>query len=148
MDEDTIVTLIGVRMAKPGNVFVFRGKTPDCEGCKLNNTCLNLDIGGHYKVVSVRDSPPLDCAVHDKGVQAVEVVEAPWTVLLESRMVREGSTIVYEPVTCNETDCDMFDMCQNPGPVPGNRYTIVNVVGEPEGECAKEYSLKIVEMKK
>ena len=148
MDEDTIVTLIGVRMAKPGNVFVFRGKTPDCEGCKLNNTCLNLDIGGHYKVVGVRDSPPLDCAVHDKGVQAVEVVEAPWTVLLESRMVREGSTIVYEPVTCNETDCDMFDMCQNPGPVPGNRYTIVNVVGEPGGGCAKEYSLKVVEMKK
>jgi uncharacterized protein (UPF0179 family) len=148
MDEDTIVTLIGVRMAKPGNVFVFRGKTPDCEGCKLSNTCLNLDIGGHYKVVDVRDSPPLDCAVHDKGVQAVEVVEAPWTVLLESRMVREGSTIVYEPVMCNETDCDMFDMCQNPGPAPGNKYTIVNVVGEPESECAKEYSLKIVEMKK
>lgn len=148
MDEDTVVTLIGVRMAKTGNVFVFRGKTPDCEGCKLKNTCMNLDIGGQYKVVSVRDSPPIDCAVHDKGVQAVEVVEAPWTVLLESRMVRQGSAVVYEPVTCNETGCDMFEMCQNPGPVPGNRYTIVNVVGEPNSDCIKDYSLKIVEMKK
>jgi uncharacterized protein (UPF0179 family) len=148
MDEDTIVTLIGVRMAKPGNVFVFRGKTPDCDGCKLNNTCLNLDVGGHYKVVGVRNSPPLDCAVHDKGVQAVEVVDAPWTVLLESRKALDGSAVVYEPVTCNETACDNFDICQNPGPLPGNKYTIVHVVGEPQGDCVKEYSLKVVEMKK
>ncbi|MDF1532028.1 MAG: UPF0179 family protein [ANME-2 cluster archaeon] len=147
MDEDTIVTLIGVRMAKPGNVFVFRGKTPDCEGCKLKNTCMNLDIGGHYKVMSVRDSPPLVCAVHDKGVQAVEVVGAPRTVLLESRMARQGSAVVYEPVSCDESDCNMFEMCQNPGPVPGNRYTIVKVVGEPNGDCVKDFSLKIVEMK-
>ncbi|MDF1557322.1 MAG: UPF0179 family protein [ANME-2 cluster archaeon] len=148
MDEDTIVTLIGVRMAKPGTVFEFRGRTPDCEGCKLNNTCLNLDLGGHYKIVEVRDAPPLDCAVHDKGVQAVEVVEAPWTVLLESRMAREGLAVTYEPIACSESDCDMFDMCQRPGPIPGNRYIIINVVSEPEGECAKGLSLKIVEMKK
>jgi len=54
MNEDTIVTLIGVRMAKPDVEFIFKGKSRDCNGCNLKSTCMNLDEGGHYKIVGIR----------------------------------------------------------------------------------------------
>lgn len=148
MNEDTIVTLIGMRMAKPGIEFIFKGESPDCNGCRLKSTCMNLDRGSRYRVVDIRNPNVLDCSIHEGGVQAVEVVEQPLTVLVESRMALEGSTIYYESIPCNESGCEMFEMCHNPGLVPGNKYIIVTVVGEPEGECKKGYSLKAVEMKR
>lgn len=148
MDKDNIVTLIGIRMAKPGTEFVFKGKSPECSDCRIKSTCLNLDAGGHYRVVRVRNTSPLDCSIHDGGVQAVEVEEAPITVLLESRKAFDGSTINYEPVSCNESECKIFDACQKTGAVPGEKYRISKIIGEPEGECLKEYSLKLVEMEK
>ena len=147
MNEDTIVTLIGVRMAKPGVEFIFKGKSTDCNGCNLKSTCLNLEEGGHYKIVSIRNAAPLDCSIHDGGVQAVDVVEVPWKVFIESRKVYEGSTITYEPVNCDEKDCEMFEVCQHPGPVPGRKYKILKIAGEPDGECIRDMSFKVVEMK-
>lgn len=147
MHEETIVTLIGIRMAKPGTEFIFRGKSRDCNGCKIKNTCMNLDEGGRYKVVGVRDAPSLECSIHDGGVQAVEVIEAPWTAIIESRKAFNGSTVMFEIIKCDEEECRLKRLCQNPGPVPGQKYTIIRIVGEPEEECPRGYSLKIVEMK-
>ena len=147
MNDDTIVTLIGVRMAKPGVEFIYRGKSRDCNGCNLKNTCLNLDEGGQYKIVSIRNAAPLDCLIHDGGVQAVDVVEIPWKVFIESSKAYEGSTIIYEPFECDEKDCEMFEMCQHSGPIPGQKYKILKIIGEPSGECIRDISFKIVEMK-
>lgn len=147
MDEDTIITLIGIRMAKPGTEFIFRKKSSDCNGCKIKNTCLNLEEGGRYRIVSVRDAPSLECLIHEGGVMAVEVIETPRSVLIESRKALEGSTIVYEPVKCNEDECEMMELCQNPGITPGNKYTILKIENEPEEECRMGYSLRIVEIK-
>jgi uncharacterized protein (UPF0179 family) len=146
MDEDTTVTLIGIRMAKPGTEFIFRGKSQDCNGCKVKSTCMNLDKGTRYKVMSVRDAPSLECSIHDGGVQAVEVIKAPWTVMIESKKAFDGSTIVYESIDCDEK-CNSKKLCNNPGPIPGEKYTILTIVGEPEEKCAKGFALKIVEMK-
>ena len=148
MNDDTIITLIGIRMAKPGTEFIFKGKNPDCNGCRFKNSCLNLEEGGRYKVVGLRNTSPLDCSIHEGGVQAVDVVESPWTVMIESRMAIQGSTIIYEPVHCHENDCEMYEYCHNPGLIPGNKYKILTIIGEPEGKCPRGYSFKLVEMKK
>ncbi|KAF5423252.1 MAG: hypothetical protein C5S41_07775 [Candidatus Methanomarinus sp.] len=147
MNEDTIVTLIGIKMAKPGLEFIFKGKIPDCNGCRFKNSCFNLNKGARYKIVSVRNTSPMDCSIHEGGVQAVDVIEAPWTIMVESRMAISGSNIVYKPIHCNETECEMIKFCDNPGPVPKKKYTISNISDKPIGKCAKNYSLKLVEIK-
>ena len=65
------ITLIGVGLAKVGVEFVFNGPTNECETCKLKNTCLNLDIGRRYRIVSVRGNMKHDCELHYIGVKAV-----------------------------------------------------------------------------
>ncbi|HUW67070.1 MAG TPA: UPF0179 family protein [Candidatus Nanoarchaeia archaeon] len=147
MDEDTTVTLIGIRMAKPGTEFIFRGKSLDCNGCKVKSTCMNLEKGGRYKVVRVRDAPSLECSIHDGGVKAVEVIKAPWTVMIESKKAFDGSTIVYETINCDEEACNSKKLCNNPGPIPGEKYTILTIKGEPEEKCPNGFALNIVEIK-
>ena len=146
MNEDTIVTLVGIRMAKPGLEFIFKGNVPDCNGCRFKNSCLNLTKGARYKVVSLRNTAPMDCSIHEGGVQAVDVIETPWTVMVESRMAISGSTIIYKPIHCNETECEMIKFCNNPGPAANKKYKILNISSEPTGKCIKNYSLKLVDM--
>jgi len=146
MNEDTTVTLIGIKMAKPGLEFIFKGKNPDCNGCRFKNSCFNLDIGGRYKIVEIRNAPPLDCSIHEGGVRAVDVIKVPWTVLIESRMAINGSSITYKPIKCDINECTMYKLCHNPGIVIGDKYRIIKITGEPEEKCLMEYSLKLVEM--
>ncbi|OYT61308.1 hypothetical protein B6V01_005665 [Methanosarcinales archaeon ex4572_44] len=88
---NSTITLIGTRLAKIGNEFIFYGPTPDCGDCKLKNTCNNLEPGNKYKITGVRNGQVHACAVHDTGVYAVEVIPAPTTALVESKMVFNGS---------------------------------------------------------
>lgn len=142
---DTTITLIGTRLAKIGTEFFFNGQTPDCEGCRLKNTCMNLNKGSKYRIVSIRNSAKHDCAVHDSGVCAVEVVEAPLVVAIESRKAFNGSKIVFEPIQCENT-CSLYKLCHPMGLEKGDKGTITGVVGDAPETCPKGYSLKVVEL--
>jgi uncharacterized protein (UPF0179 family) len=147
-ESDTLITLIGTRQAKVGNEFIFRGAAKECEPCKFNKTCLGLNQGSKYRIVNLRNSAKLECFVHDSGVCAVEVIEAPIRMALESRKAIKGSKIAYEQLNCNYPDCDNFVLCRPSGIKTGEKFSIVDVEGEIEETCDKNYQLKVVEIKR
>lgn len=146
--DDIIVTLIGTKLAKVGNEFIFRGGAKECEVCKLSKTCLGLNVGSKYRIVNIRNSGKHECAVHDSGVCAVEVVEAPVRMAIESRKAIKGSKIVYEAMPCNVPECENLVLCRPSGLVKGDKFMVMNVEGEINEPCKKGYSLKVVEVKR
>lgn len=146
-ESDTIITLIGTRLAKVGNEFAFKGAAKECEPCKFNKTCLNLNPGSKYKIVNLRNPGKLECFVHDAGVIAVEVIEAPVMMAVESRKAIKGSRVVYEQLSCNSQDCENLVFCHPSGLKAGEKFSIMEV-DELREPCKKGYSLKIVEAKR
>lgn len=147
-ESDTIITLIGTKLAKVGNEFIFKGAAKECEACKLNKTCLGLNIGSKYRIMNIRNSGKHECFVHDSGVCAVEVIELPIMLALESRKAIKGSKIVYEPFPCNLINCRNYILCHPSGLRQGDKFVIINADGEISEPCKKGYSLKVVEVKR
>lgn len=147
-ESNTIITLIGTKLAKVGNEFNFKGAAKECEPCKLNKTCLGLNIGSKYRIINLRNSGKHECFVHDSGVCAVEVIEAPIIMALESKKAIKGSKIAYEQISCNFSNCENVVLCRPSGLRQGDKYSITNVEGELNEPCRKGYSLKVVEVKR
>jgi uncharacterized protein (UPF0179 family) len=147
-ESDTIITLIGTKLAKTGNEFIFKGAAKDCEACKLNKTCLGLNVGSKYRIIAIRNGGKLECFIHDSGVCAVEVIETPIVMGIEARKAIKGSKIVYEPVECNLLNCDNYKICRPAGLRRGDKFTVVNVVGELSGPCERGFLLKVAEVKR
>ena len=148
MIEGTNVTLIGNRLAKIGNEFVFNGSTAECENCKLKNSCLNLDVGRRYRILRLRGGTEHDCPIHDLGVVAVEVTESPIITTIESRRAFDGSKIFFEPIPCDNRGCNVYELCHPTGLNDGDRYTISKVIGDLPDKCSKDLSLKLVELRR
>lgn len=107
------ITVIGNRLAKAGNTFYFLGEQEECKKCKIRGTCLNLDAGRKYEVVSVRNSTLLNCALHDGGVLAVNVKNAPIEAYIDSKKAVEGAKISFDPIKVEkeedeEINTDLF----------------------------------------
>jgi len=147
-ESDTIITLIGTRLAKVGNEFIFKNAAKECQPCKFNKTCLSLNSGSRYKIVNLRNSTKLECFVHDSGVLAVEVIEAPIRMAIESRKAIKGSKIVFEQPPCNNQDCENYPICRPSGLQTGDKFVITDVEGDIVESCRKGYSMKIVEVKR
>lgn len=145
-DDNTTITLIGSRLAQEGLTFTFMGETPECDKCNLKSTCMNLEKGRIYEITNVRNTTVHDCAIHDSGVITVDVVVAPVTSSMDSRKAVEGSKIRYEFPSCDEVECDMYDVCHPKGVKKGDKYTIAQVIGNMDEECILGYSLKKVEL--
>ena len=142
------ITLIGVGVAKIGTEFVFNGPVNECETCKLKNTCLNLDVGRRYRIVSVRGNVKHDCALHDLGVKAVEVVESPSIAAIDSKNAFVGSKILYKQNECEVFDCKIYELCHSDGLVREERLTISEVLGDAPQACPEGRLLKLVELKR
>jgi uncharacterized protein (UPF0179 family) len=109
---------------------------------------MNLEPGRRYRILGVRGELVHDCPIHEEGVRAVEITESPIISSLDSRKAFAGSKIAFEPLECDESECAMFDICHPSGLKAGDRYTIVEVVGEAPEDCPRGYSLKLVELKR
>lgn len=142
------ITLIGIDLAKIGTEFVFNGPTNECETCKLKNTCLNLDVGRRYRIVTVRGDMNHDCALHDIGVKAVEVVESPSVVAIDSKNAFVGSRILYKQNECEVFNCKIYELCHPSGLGREEKYTISEVLGDTPDACPEGKSLKLVELKR
>ena len=147
-EASTQITLIGIKLATIGMEFTFNGPTPECETCKLRNTCINLEPQRRYRVLGVRGELVHDCPIHEAGVRAVEVAESPIIAAFDARKAFPGSKIVFEPVRCDQTECSMYEICHPVGLKEGERYTIVEVVGEAPEECPRGSVLKLVEFRR
>jgi hypothetical protein len=147
-EASTQITLIGTKLATIGMEFTFNGPTPECESCKLRNTCINLEPTRRYRVLGVRGELIHDCPIHEAGVRAVEVAESPIIAAFDARKAFPGSKIVFEPARCDHADCSMYEICHPAGLREGERCTIVEVVGEAPEECPRGNVLKLVEFKR
>ncbi|WP_435194002.1 UPF0179 family protein [Natronomonas sp. EA1] len=140
------VTLIGTRLAEPGVEFTYGGESPACEGCPYRGQCLNLEEGRKYRITEVRENTQtLDCAVHDAGVQAVEVEPAPVRANVPSKGAYAGSRAQLAG-PCPYTDCPSHEFCEPAGAEFDEEYRIAEVVGEPPHDyCMLERDLTLVE---
>jgi hypothetical protein len=144
-ETKTKVTLVGTVLAKPGTEFIYEGESPECGTCKVKKACHNLHKGHRYRVVSVR-STHHECPVHYNGATAVEVTEAPVSMLISADKAIVNSKIKIE-FSCNKTDCRSYPLCRPDGVVEGEKYVVGDVLGNASDICGKGRALKLVEVR-
>jgi len=144
-DTKTKVTLVGTVLAKPGTEFIYEGESPGCETCKVKKACNNLNKGHRYRIVTIR-STHHECAVHYNGVTAVEVMDAPVTMLISAPMAIVNSKVKIE-FSCNKSDCRSYPLCRPDGVVEGEKYVVADVLGNASDICSKGRALKLVEIR-
>ncbi|WP_435333378.1 UPF0179 family protein [Haloarchaeobius sp. TZWWS8] len=142
----TKVTLIGARLAEPGQQFVYHGESSLCEGCPYRAQCLNLTEGVKYQVTDLRENAQtLECAVHDEGVRAVEVETAPVRANIPSQHAYGGSKVKLAG-PCPHTECPSHEFCVPDGAEFDTEYRIDDVVGDPPHDyCHLDRELTLVE---
>jgi len=141
------VTLIGIKLARLNQKFLFLGAAPDCANCtpSLKSVCIdNLEPGSLYIIVNIRNIHH-PCKIHEGGVIVVEVQKAPVTAAVESKMAFEGATISYSLKNCKQTTCSNFKYCHPVGLTKSGKYKIRKVFGALE-PCMKGHHLKLVEL--
>ena len=141
------VTLIGTRLAEPGQEFVYNGEAAGCEGCPYRSQCLNLTEGKRYRVTEIRkNAQTLDCAVHDTGVRAVEVEPTAVLANVPSRGAYAGSKTTLEG-PCPHVECPSHEYCVPDGAQFDKEYRIAEIKGDPPHEhCYLDRSLTLVEL--
>ena len=144
-ETKTKVTLVGTVLAKPNVEFIYEGEVAECDTCKVKKACHNLQKGRKYRIVTVR-STHHDCTVHLNGATAVEVMEAPITALINADMAIINSKIKPE-LSCNKSDCRSFPLCRPEGVVEGEKYVVVDELGNASDICDKGRALKLVEIR-
>jgi uncharacterized protein len=144
-EAKTKVTLVGTVLAKQGIEFIYEGEVAGCDTCKVKKACNNLQTGRKYRIVSVRTTHH-DCMVHLNGATAVEVVEAPITVLINADMAIVNSKIKPD-LSCTKSDCRSFPLCRPEGVVEGEKYVVAEVLGNASDICEKGRVLKLVDIK-
>jgi len=144
-ETKTKVTLMGTVLAKPNVEFIYEGEIAECDTCKVKKACHNLQKGRKYRIVTVRTTHH-DCAVHLNGATAVEVMEAPITALINADMAIINSKIKPE-LSCNKSDCRSFPLCRPDGVTDGEKYVVIDVLGNASDICDKGRALKLVEIR-
>ena len=145
VDAKTKVTLVGTVLARQGTEFIYEGEAAECESCKVKKACNNLQKGRRYRIVTVRTTHH-DCIVHLNGATAVEVMDAPITILINADMAMINSKIKVE-LSCNRSDCKSFPLCHPDGIVEGEKYVVADVLGNASDICDKGRALKLVEIR-
>jgi len=141
----TTITLVGTRLATVGTEFVYRGESAACEGCPYRDQCLNLTVGRRYEITDVRDGTTLECAVHDSGVEAVEVEPASVRANVAAASAYAGSKVSLEG-DCPHTDCPSHEYCEPEGIDSEEEYRIDEVIGDPPHDyCMLDRELTLVE---
>lgn len=142
----TTVTLIGTRLARENQEFVYHGRADACDPCPYKDQCLNLSEGVKYRVTSVRDNAQtLDCFVHEEGVQAVEVEPVSMSANVPSKNAYAGSRIRLAG-PCPHTDCPSHEYCVPDGVAFDRDYRITEVHGDPPHDyCHLDRDLTLVE---
>ena len=140
------ITLVGTRLAEPGQEFVYQGEASACEGCPYRDQCLNLSEGVRYQVTDVRDgAQTLDCGVHDTGVTAVEVEPAGVTANVPARNAYAGSKASLAG-PCPHTECPSHEFCEPAGADFEEDYQIAEIKGDPPHDyCMLDRELTLVE---
>ena len=133
-----LITLIGKKLAKVGNEFIYLGITPKCKNCRLKTVCSNLQEGRAYRIVKIREKSH-NCKLHDEGVIVVEVEKLPMEVNIKEKEA-EATAVEYRRIRCNNISCKEFEACVPK--IKEKEYRILEVIGDVD--CPKGHKLKKV----
>jgi len=137
------VTLIGEKLAKVGNVFVYLGPLMECKDCRYKMGCMNLKAGQMYVIKALRHVKH-NCKMHEGGiVQAVEVEPVAVPVVVETKGAVEGSTVVFELKDCGNLACAHYQECHPVGIKDGTRLKVVRV--KEAVKCPMGYQVTLTE---
>jgi uncharacterized protein (UPF0179 family) len=143
-----LITLIGKKLAKPGQEFIHFGvgNSRECMGCKLRKVCDNLEVGRRYVVKSSMNKPHEKCKIHEEGVMLVEVEPAEIKATVKAAS-KDGEQFAYMKSDCPELMCDNRFLCFPEGIKESDKCRIVKIV-EKKTECKKgiELSVAILEI--
>ncbi len=126
----TIVTLVGVKQAKEGFVFLHAGPIKDCEKCERYKVCMeNLRSGRVYRVVGVREKS-FPCRIHEEGARVVDVMESDIDVAMDRRQAFIDAIMTFHPQECGDASCPDRGICQPIGLLEGDRCKVLEVGGQ------------------
>ena len=135
---DKRITLMGSKIAKTGNEFIYCGVLEECSECRFKKICHDgLMVGKRYRIVSVR-SAKHPCIVYGEGVKVIEVEYSnKFTILIESKKALEGLTLSHSDIQCNNILCKFYNLCHPEG-IP-EKYKIMEL--HEKIKCPKGNSL-------
>lgn len=136
------VTLIGEKLAKDGNEFIYFGPNNECRNCKLKTVCFNLKQGREYKIINVRDKQH-NCNVHEGNVVVVEVDILPIFTSIDKKIF-EGTETKIKKVDCKNIGCDYFNICVNSAIKKDKTYVVKKIYEKID--CAEDFELYRVEL--
>ncbi len=133
-----MITLISSAIAKRGYTFIHEGETPkECKKCRLKLTCIdNLERGRRYTIAQVKKIHH-PCLLGGT-VTVVEVSEPEIVLFLDSRLVFEGMSVIYQP-DCE--GCEFAEMCMPVGLREGDKIQISEILGN--APCKKKTMKKV-----
>jgi len=137
-----LVTLIGEKLAKENDEFIYLGPQNDCKNCKLKTVCFNLKPGGRYKITKVRDKRH-SCSVHDGNAAVVEVQEMPIITSIDKR-ISEGNITKIEKKECNNIGCKHYKLCFSIRIQHDKQYKVEKIYEHIE--CQEGYELQKAEL--
>jgi uncharacterized protein (UPF0179 family) len=131
-----LITLIGKKLAKPGQEFIHFGiaNSRECIGCKLRKVCDNPEVGRRYVVKSSMNKPHEKCKIHEEGVMLVEVEPAEIQAILPSSQAVEEGALTFIKPNCSDYLCESRYLCFPEGLKEGDECVVTDVV-EKAKEC-------------
>lgn len=137
-----MITLIGKKLAKPGQEFIHYGvgNSRECMGCKLRKVCDNLVIGRRYVVKSSMNKPHEKCKIHEEGVMLVEVEPAEISCMVDPKYAKEGTHLTFVSPSCGQFICEQRHLCFPEGIKDGDKCEVVKVVSR---ECTCPSGVKL-----
>jgi uncharacterized protein (UPF0179 family) len=137
-----LVTLIGEKLAKEDEEFIYLGPNNNCRGCKLKTVCFNLKPGRRYKIIEIRDKHH-SCELHEGNATVVEVQEMPIIAAIDKELAK-GSTAKIERKECENIGCNNFELCNNLALQKDKNYKITKIYEDIE--CLIGYELQKAEL--
>ena len=138
------ITLVGKNQAKVDNEFYYLGPMEECEDCKYNKVCFNLEEGSRYRIVSIRLQEH-ECHEFDgDSATIVEVEKVPTRATVGKRQAMEGSRITYKGSECRNISCEHYALCHPVGKTQGSKYLVQKVEGDID--CPLGEKLVLVEL--
>lgn len=137
-----LVTLIGEKLAKEDEEFIYLGPNNNCKNCKLKTVCFNLKPGRRYRIIEIRDKRH-SCEIHEGNVAVVEVQEMPIITAIDKELT-EGDTAKIEKKECENIGCTNFELCNNIALQKDKNYKITRIYESIE--CLRGYELQKAEL--
>ena len=136
------VTLIGEKLAKKDNEFIYLGPQNDCKNCKLKTACFNLKTGRTYKITKIRENRH-KCKIHEGKTAVIEVEEQPLILTINSNL-KQGQQTKITKKNCSYKGCAYYEYCTN-NYLQEKNYNITKII-EDNIQCPKGLNLNKAEL--